>query len=298
MKPSIISLHYTSKCERNCPHCYLKKQISIDKEEISKDEWLKLPKLVDSYIKKIAIAVNYYPSFSTSIIEESEFALKFFKNCNISNIAVDITTDKSVAQYMLLSKLSDNINYVDVFSISVDNNKMEKSDINYLSYLVNNIKLKGASSVNANFLLTSECIKWINDGILEVLSKIFDTVHIIFEKPFTYSRDEFYNIIEQLYSHDTFENDKYIIDPCILFRLGLVDHCHNTNHIIDINPYGSVSGCAYDHVDMEIDKIKNISDINKILNNNEEKNITRCKYLEFKDNYEINETKFRESNSD
>ena len=76
MKPSIISLHYTIKCARNCPSCYLKKQISLNEEEISKNEWIKLPHIVasESYIKKIAIAVNYYPaeskemkSFSPSI---------------------------------------------------------------------------------------------------------------------------------------------------------------------------------------------------------------------------------------
>lgn len=300
MKPSIISLHYTTKCGHNCPHCYLKKQIS-NKQEILKEEWLKLPYelSMEDYIKKIAIAINYYPIDSLIIDQEINFIFSFLKECSIVNIPVDITTDPVIANY-IISKINfynDHLlKIIDVFSISIDDNR--KFNIEILELLIEELKQYGVNSINANFLITKESKNWINDNILEKLASIFDTVHIIFQKPFTYTRDEYYSIIDQLYCHDVFENEKYIIDPCILFRLGLVDHCHNTNCIIDINPYGSISGCAYDHFDMEIGNIKHVSDILEILNNKENKKIIRCKYLEFVDSNENNKTEFRKFNSD
>lgn len=289
MKPKIISLHYTAECGHNCPHCYLKKQISSDKKEISKEEWLKLPETLsmEDYIEKIAIAVNYYPIGSLAIDKEVNFLFEFLKECIMINIPVDITTDPLMAKY-IISKINfynDNIlEIVDIFSISIDNNR--KFDFENLKILINEIKDYNVNSINANFLITKESKNWIKEGILENLSSVFDTVHIIFEKPFNYKRDEYYNIIEELISHNIFENNSFIIDPCILFRLGLVDFCHNTNYIIDINPYGSISGCAYDHFDQEIGKIKNIFDIIEILEKTEEKKIRRCKYLEFIDSHE------------
>lgn len=301
MRPSIISLHYTNKCGRNCPHCYLKKQISSTQKEISKEEWLKLPETLsmEDYIKKIAIAVNYYSIGSLTINEEVNFLFKFLKECIIVNIPIDITTESSMAEYIIneINFYNDNIlNIVDVFSISIDENR--KFNLENFKILIDKLKDHGVNSTNANFLITNESKKWIKEGILEDLSSVFDTVHIIFEKPFNYTRDEYYNIIEELVSHNVFENENFIIDPCILFRLGLVDHCHNANYIIDINPYGSISGCAYDHFDQEIGRVSNVSDVIEILEKTEERKIKRCKYLEFVDSYEKHETKFRKFNSD
>lgn len=299
MKPTVISLHYTAKCGRNCPHCYLKKQISSNQKELSKEEWLKLPETLsmEDYIKKIAIAVNYYPIDSLAIDEEVNFLFKFLKECTIINIPVDITTDPLMAEYIINNYHNDNyLNIVDVFSISIDDNR--KFNFENLIILIDKIKDYGVNSINANFLITNESKSWIHENILEDLSSIFDTVHIIFEKPFNYTRDEYYNIIEELISHNVFENENFIIDPCILFRLGLVDHCHNANYIIDINPYGSISGCAYDHFDQEIGKVNKVSDILEVLEKTEERKIKRCKYLEFIDNHEKHKTKFRKFNSD
>lgn len=291
MKPKIISLHYTAKCGRNCPHCYLKKQISSDKEEIIKDEWLKLPQVLscEDYIEKIAIALNFYTIGSLAIEEETNFLISFLEQCLTTKIKVDITTDFLMVNYFT-AKIHfynrDLFSVIDVFSISIDNNRFSSfySNKYFLELTVEKIKKHGINNVNANFLISKESAKWIKDNILEELSKIFDTVHIIFEKPFTYTKDEYYNIIEDLFNHNVFENDKYIIDPCILFRLGLVEHCHNTNYIIDINQYGNVSGCAYDHFDMSIDNIKKMDDVLEILKKTEDKKITRCNYLEFVDN--------------
>jgi len=292
MKPSIISVHYTNRCERNCSHCYLKKQILENEVEICKEEWLKLPSIVstENYIKKIAIAVNYYSLNSVDIKLESNFIFSFLKESLISNIAIDITTDPVMAKYMTESINVNNdksFKIVDVFSISIDSNRYKNlSEINDLELLIKMIKSYGANSVNANFLLTKESVKWIEDGILEIMSSIFDTVHIIFEKPFTYTENEYYDIVEKLLRHDIFENSKYIIDPCILLKLELVSYCHNTMQIIDINSYGSISGCAYDHFDAEIDKINNMKDILKVLrciDTGNKTKITGCKYLEFID---------------
>lgn len=291
MKPKIISLHYTAKCGRNCPHCYLKKQISSQKEEISKEEWLKLPQALsfESYIEKIAIALNYYPAGSVSAIKETDFIVKFLEQCLTTNIKIDITTD-----FLMISSLIEKINtynndlfnIVDVFSISVDSNRfINFQDFkNDIESIVNKMKSYKVNSINANFLINKESAKWIENNVLEELSKIFDTVHIIFEKPFTYTKDEYYNIIEDLFKRNVFENDKYIIDPCVLFRLGFVQYCHNTNYIVDINQYGNVSGCAYDHFDTSIDDIKKVDDILDILRKTEDNKIVRCKYLEFVEN--------------
>lgn len=291
MKPKIISLHYTAKCGRNCPHCYLKKQISSNKEEISKEEWLKLPEVLsfENYIEKIAIALNYYPINSLAFIEEINFIIKFLEQCLIANIKVDITTDFLMVDYLIekINIYNENLfNIIDIFSISIDNNRFANfyDYKNNIEFVINKMKNYSINSVNANFLINKESLGWIKNNVLEDLSKVFDTVHIIFEKPFTYTKDEYYNIIEVLFEQGIFENDKYIIDPCILFRLGLVEHCHNTNYIIDINQYGNVSGCAYDHFDMSIDNIKNINDILDILKKTEDKKIIRCNYLEFVDN--------------
>jgi MoaA/NifB/PqqE/SkfB family radical SAM enzyme len=285
MNPEIISLHYTTKCGRNCPHCYLMKQ-SSSISEILKDEWLKLPEIAASIdsIKKIAIAINYYNPDSIEMYEECKFALTFLKKCYKfkNRFLVDITTDIEVVSYLLNSFY---LCSVDVFSISIDSNKTKKDNLEtfYISskLLIKRLKENGVNSVNANFLLTKECIKWLDDGVLDRLSSIFDTVHIIFEKPFIYTEDEFYSIINILYKYDTFENEKYIIDPCILFKLGLVNHCHSTTKIIDINPYGSISGCAYNHSN-PIGKISNLSDFAKLLNKSDTSLVFECPYMEFK----------------
>lgn len=289
MKPKVLSVHYTMQCGLNCPHCYLMKQ-SCSEKEILKEDWLNLPDISDSYVEKIAIAVNHYKPDSTYIKEECEFALEFFQKCSNNGIKVDVTTDYFMANQMISSLNSKALSNIDVFSISVDSNRMNIEEIDSLLIIVRELKEKGVNSINANFLLTNNCIEWLNNDVLSNLSSIFDTVHIIFQKPFTYTKDEFYNIIERLYDNDVFENEKFIVDHCILFRLGLVDHCHSTTHIVDINPYGSVAGCAYDHFNAPIGKIERIEDLNKLLKETDTKIINRCPYLEFIKKDENNKT--------
>jgi hypothetical protein len=292
MNPEIISLHYTIKCEGNCPHCYLMKQKSLS-NEIEKDEWLKLPSLLSSkdYIKKVAIALNSYKYNSTSMEEEYEFVLAFLSECNRNKFKLDITTDKNMCNYIINN--DNNLFGIDVLSISVDVNRMEFEDIKLLSNLCKKIKTKGINSINANFLINKE---WLDKGVLELLSSMFDTIHIIIQKPLNFTEDEFYNIIEKLLSLDIFENEKYIIDPCLLFKLGLISTCHNSKKIIDINPYGSISGCAYNHKN-PIGIIKKVNDLLVILDNIDTKIVKKCTYLEFAELNENNKAKFRKSNS-
>lgn len=286
MNPKFISLHYTINCANNCTGCYLLAQ-KEDCEEIKQDEWLKLPMVAKKMgVEKIAIAINLIP-----ISEILVFLSKFLSECIKYDILLDITTLVEIGE-QLVNNLD--LNGIDVLSISIDKEKV--SDLNKLDSALKvseNALLKGVKTTNANYLIYKD---FDNFNLFEKILTKFNTIHLLFQKPFPYTKDEYYNIIENLQNYDIFIDDRYILDPCILFRLGLVSKCHNCEYLIDINPYGSVSGCAFNHKN-SIGKIKEMDDLSALLQNSNVLTISKCQYLEFEQINENNRSESKEFNS-
>src|SRR4030042_7175297 len=282
MNPKMLSIHYTAECDKSCPGCYLSS--SKGKKEIEKAEWLELPFVASSMgIEKIAIALN-----ATMVHTEYLFIVDFIYNCRKNGIKVDITTVYESAIYLCAinaKSINGIFKGVDVFSISIDTNKIFSFlQLGDVCNLVNQLKNTGINSINANFLIKKD--SKIQDGWFYSLLNSFNTIHIIFEKPFSYTEDEFYNIIEFLDKHDIFNNDRFILDPCVLFKLGLVTHCHSSSYMVDISPDGNVAGCAYSHLNNPIGNINRINELPELLNKTDEIFIKNCSFLKLKDNHE------------
>jgi MoaA/NifB/PqqE/SkfB family radical SAM enzyme len=284
MNPKMLSVHYTAECASDCPGCYLKSLRG--EEEIKRGEWVKLPAVASSMgVEKIALAVNDSRIVSVEISGECLFAMDFIDECYRNRVNVDITTLGHMAIYlfMLNSRLPKNVfEKIDVFTISVDNHKIRNmAQLTDICYIAEAIKNRGAHSLNANFLIDIDSESIINIDWFNRILQSFDTIHIIFEKPFPYSKDEYYTIIEALDKHGVFEDERFIIDPCILFRLGLVDHCHSCSYMVDISPNGNVAGCAYSHSNYPIGNINKMEELPVLLEKTEETFVTNCSFLEF-----------------
>jgi len=253
--------------------------------EIDKKEWLLLPNIASSIgVEKIAIALND----SNKLEMECLFIINFIEACE-NKVKVDITTLSNVAELLYdynvaLNRGSlDILGFIDVLSISIDENKIsDNEELEHFLDIAGKIKGK-VGSLNANFLITSKGVLSIDDGLFDKLLEKFDTVHILFEKPFTYTKDEFNLIIAYLLDNGIFDNNRFIIDPCVLLPLNLVDHCHSCSYIIDINPYGDVAGCAYSHKNYPIGNIAKMEELPNLLEKITECWVTDCKFLKFAD---------------
>lgn len=277
MNPKFISLHYTAKCLNNCKDCYLIQQRK-ECEEIKEEEWLNLPAIAkDMGIEKIAIAINLL-----SPDKVVNFLDKFFSECCKYKILLDITTLSEMARN-ILSKMC--VDSLDILSISLNEERILDKGLLDIAFKTSEKAHKsGVRKTSVSYLIRSANEDF---SLLENLLTEFDTVHLLFEKPLSYTKDEYYSIIEKLYTHGIFQDERYIIDPCILFRLGLVGKCHSCNYIIDINPYGSVSGCAFNHK-KPIGTIKEMGDLSALIRSVNSPIISNCKHLEFRYNNEIN----------
>jgi len=282
MNPKMLSVHYTAECAKRCAGCYLEPLRGCN--EIDKSEWLKLPTVaLSAGIEKIAIAVNDPGLKPVNVGYECIFAADFINECSKNKIKADITTIADVANYLYMYDLNDSpslFSKIDVFSISVDHSKVPGlRELSRVCKIAEGISKKGIGSLNANFLINRNGkikFEWFRE-----LLKYFNTVHIIFEKPFPYSKDEYYTIIESMDKHGIFEDERFIVDPCVLFRMGLVNNCHSCSYMVDISPNGDVAGCVYSHCNYPIGNVNKMEDLPDLLEQTEEMLVTNCDFLEF-----------------
>ncbi len=247
--PSILSLHPTADCMKECPFCYIKFRKINKKAEKSiyffESIINSLPVLG---IKEIAMSVNYIDK--KNISDKNLVFLKVLsKLARVKKIKFSITTN-----YENIINFEGKIfKYCDLVSLSFDEYKVDINN-NIKSFLKAIIKLKNyVKVVNINLLLTKQVLK-IGVDLIKNMSPNVDSIYLIVPKlvQLDFTKEELIEFLSKIknyfISFETFS--KINIDNCIkpfIYPFSeLVPYCERGRSLIFINSWGEVSYCAFD----------------------------------------------------
>ena len=236
MRFNVISIHYTNKCNMNCPFCYIKKR----KEKDAKFWYDLIP-----YLKKLTpqIALGGGEPYTNP-----DFIKEFSKRCKKAGLIVNTTTNGRLLAEMDDKQLKEVLKNITMVSISWDNYKI-KTDRDKTRYLmlVKRIKKHTKCQVGCNLLIDKDM------NIIEITNAMFnlvgvDRVFALFPKNMPRVdilkwKGKYYYLSEK-YEHFYVDD----VSKCILESgkySGWEFVCHRGKDMISINQDGSVSSCSF-----------------------------------------------------
>ena len=247
MKPyKVISLHYTTDCNLNCPMCYRPRETKQNKPH----KWFKdlIP-----YISELTeqVAVGGGEPFM-----HPEFIRDFSKECVNNGLICNVTTNGTLP-------MADYIDDIEMVSVSYDRYKYP-----YLyDYLECVRKIHNKTRVGCNLLMENNFIKYPK-MFLYVLDKLFDMVERVFA---LYPKNwDFIDILKfkAIYYAPTFKYKHFYVDDLTNMILtqnkyqGWDKPCHFARDIISIDERGFVYGCSFDKKPLlKLDKPKDLLNI-------------------------------------
>ncbi len=272
----VISMHYTTECNLNCPFCYKKR---TDKsEEKPLEFWYKLIPYASELTNQIALGGGE-PFTNISFIK------KFGKLCKKNKILLNVTSNGKLLIPLKDIEIKEIFKNITMISFSFDRYKISsKQDLIDYVNLVKRIKSLTKTQVGSNLLVQDfsslEFIKIVNmlfkigtDRVFALCPKNIPSNILKLKDAYTYLTLKYPNFYVDDLTQQILSENKYK-DWC--------KECHYFKDIISINEKGFVTGCSFDDENKALLKLGEPKDILKIKRIEGEKRFS-CPYLILKD---------------
>ncbi len=225
----LLSLHFTDKCTRKCPGCYIRGKSGELKDP---DFFMPFASIArEMGIKQIALGGGEPTLFP-------EFVSEFGTACRQNGVILNMTTNGD-------GFTPENINYfkdLTLISFSIDQHKVRSTK--ELNGIFNKMKLASLAGleVGVNLQLDPFIIK----HLYEMLEELFCHCHRVYllqPKPSAVDPDS--KLKTKLLSANSLFDHIYA-DESLLMGLGLSDECGRGRRIVSVDYNGGVSCCSFD----------------------------------------------------
>jgi len=251
-KYNVISLHFTTDCNLDCPFCYRPKKTKNNKEH----KWfIELIPYLSKLTNQIAIGGG-------EPFMHPEFIKEFSKVAKDYNLITNVTTNGTLP----MRKYIDNVEMV---SVSLDKYKYGLG-LDSLNKFIKNIKqLKNKTRIGCNLLMDNY---YVDNPIvfIKLLDKLFKNVERVFA---LYPKNwKFIDILKArpIYLLPTLKYKHFYVDD--LTNKIIVENkynnwnkpCHFGKSLISIDERGYIYGCSFSNT--PILKLDNPKDLMKVKN--------------------------------
>ncbi len=243
-KYSVVSIHYTTECNMNCPFCYKKKSCKAD--EKPRDFWYSLVPKIKEISNQIALGGGE-PFINIPFVEE------FGRVCKKNGVILNVTSNGRLLMGLGDSELKRALENITLISLSFDNHKVKTiKDLDNYKMLVKRIKKHTDCQVGSNLLINQEMFKDEAQGFKMAVEMLFkegiDRVFALCPK----------NIkcpdilkFKTIYQYLTIKYPHFYVDDLTKMILnedkysGWGNKCHKGRDLISINERGGVSSCSF-----------------------------------------------------
>jgi len=263
-KYKVISLHYTTDCNLNCPMCYRPRKTYKNK---SFDWFMKLIPYISELTEQVAVGGG-------EPFMHPEFVRDFSKECVNNGLICNVTTNGTLP-------MRDYVENVEMVSVSYDKYKYEY----LMPYLINTKQLRGVTRIGCNLLMDNSHLDkpYYFMQLLNILftAKI-ERIFALYPKNWTPL-----DILKfrAIYYAPTFKYKHFYVDDLTNMILtqnkyqGWDKPCHFAKDIISIDEKGYVYGCSFDKKPLlKLDKPKDLMNIVNV----KYKERYSCPYLKVK----------------
>jgi len=271
----VISIHYTTKCNMNCPFCYKKR--TDESEEKPLIFWYNLVPYVSKLTEQIALGGG-------EPFTNINFIKKFGKVCRENNLILNITSNGKLLMPLSDKELRSVLKNITMVSLSFDEHKIKTSEDSVAYHnLVNRIKRLTKTQVGTNLLISEKMFE--EDNFVKLVDFLFtigiDRVFALCPKNFNCP-----DVLKfkEIYLTLTKKYPTFFVDDLTKMILeekkygGWEKSCHYGKEIVSINEKGFVMGCSFDLDDDALLKLENPKDILKIKNIKTKERFS-CPYL-------------------
>jgi len=261
MMIEVLSIHFTTKCNFDCPFCY------IHKSTVEKDvDWFcDLIKAASEYnIPQIAIGGGeplLFPKIVTKLAKTA-------KHCDMN---VSLTTNGSIIN----SEVIESLEYVDLVSVSVDHHKVKSNgSIRNISSTIDSLSNLSNFEVGVNYLILDK----IALGIMPLVFNYLKTEGLKFYalQPKFYELNYGASELKRTIKISSVLFDLYV-DESIALEIGKIEECGCGRKIISVFPDGSISPCSFSSSIAKIEEPYEI--LNVIDSYYPMKSYSKCPYI-------------------
>lgn len=244
-KYSVVSIHYTTKCNMNppCPFCYRKKSCSGEKP---KDFWYSLVPKIKEISNQIALGGG-------EPFIDIPFVKKFGKVCKKNGVILNVTSNGRLLIGLGDRELKRALKNITLISLSYDDYKVKTAeDLDNYKTLVKRIKKHTNCQVGSNLLINQEMFKDEAQGFKTAVEGLFkmgiDRVFALCPKnikcPDILKFKTIYQYLTIKYPHFYVDDlTKMIISEDKYSRWK--NKCHKGRDILSIDERGGVSSCSF-----------------------------------------------------
>ncbi len=243
-KYSVVSIHYTTECNMNCPFCYKKRSCKADEKPL--DFWYSLVPEIKNVSNQIALGGGE-PFVNIPFIE------KFGEVCKKNEVIFNTTSNGRILMELNDDELKSVLKDITLISLSFDEYKIQTAEdiTNYIN-LVKRIKENTNCQVGSNLLINQDMFKGSAEGFKTAVEMLFkEGVDRIFalcpknmECPDILKFKAVYQYLTIKYEHFYIDDlTKMILSENKYSEWG--NKCHKGRDLISINEKGGVSSCSF-----------------------------------------------------
>jgi MoaA/NifB/PqqE/SkfB family radical SAM enzyme len=262
-KFTVISIHYTTECNLNCPFCY--KVRTNKSEEKSRDFWIKLIPYIKQLTNQVALGGG-------EPFVDKKFIIKFGKECKRYKLIFNVTSNGRLLMNLSDKELKEVLRNVKMISLSFDDNKIKsKEDLINYKKLVGRIKTITKCQVGSNLLINEEMFKKNILNFVTIVNYLFkngvDRVFALYPKNMKkidiLKHKNQYAFLTDKYEHFYVDDlTKMIFEQNTYLNWKIP--CHYGKDLISINEKGYITGCSFDKDKDAILKLEQPKDLLKI----------------------------------
>ncbi len=253
-KYSVVSIHYTTECNMNCPFCYREKSCKNESSndnnanaEKPKDFWYSLVPKIKEISNQIALGGGE-PFIDIPFVEE------FGKVCKANGVLLNVTSNGRLLMALDDDELKRALENVTLISLSYDNYKVKTiGDLDNYKRLVLRIKRLTSCQVGSNLLINQEMFKGQAEGFKMAVEMLFEGMCVNRVFALCPKNMECPDILKfkGAYEYLTVKYPHFYIDDLTKMILsenkysGWENKCHRGRDILSINEKGGVSTCSF-----------------------------------------------------
>jgi len=256
-KFKVVSLHFTSKCNLNCPFCYRPREESNEKKP--NKFFLDLIPYIKQFAPQIALGGG-------EPLIDPEFVMNIGEKCSQEGLLFNFTTNGHLFSQFSNTQIKQILEHVTMLSVSFDYYKWGKNTLQYVD-LIHRLKkimhrdpIIGKKThiktpvIGTNLLLDSGMFKEKGIPFLNIVRWLIHTANIDRVYALYPKFTEFINIIphKPLFAYLTEKYPFFYVDELIrkAFEEGEFEQwkepCHFGKEMININENGEVTGCSFE----------------------------------------------------
>jgi len=248
----VISLHFTNKCNLNCPMCYKKDDSG---EALPHSFFLKLVPYLSKITHQVALGGGE-PFMCPDFVE------KFSKKCKKYNLICNATTNGT-----LKDEIIEHSKYLTMLSVSFD--KYKVSDLREHLNLLKELRESGIR-IGSNLLIDSDMFKppTVFVKLVYLLFSQAERVFALYPKNWEFipilKYKIYYEFLSIRFKHFYIDDLTYKILSENRYK-NWREPCHYGKDIININMDGTITGCSFSKdVAMKIEKPKDLLKVSEI----------------------------------